>query len=205
MANVAVIYYSATGNVHELAHAVAEGARDAGAETRLRHVAELAPEEAIAQNDAWAAHRERVQGSQVAELDDLEWADAMIFGTPTRYGNVSSQLKQFLDTTGPLWAEGKLADKVASAFTSAMNPHGGQETTLLALYTTMYHWGAIVVAPGYTDQSVFEAGGNPYGSSSSSGPDEADLAAARFQGKRVARIAEALVGARIGAGRGPAD
>jgi len=205
MANVAVIYYSATGNVHELAHAVEGGARAAGAETRIRHVAELAPEEAIGANDAWAAHRERVHDEPVAELGDLEWADAIIFGTPTRYGNVSSQLKQFLDMTGPLWAEGKLADKVVSGFTSAQNPHGGQETTLLALYTTMYHWGAIVVAPGYTDQRVFEAGGNPYGSSSTSGPDGAELAAARFQGERVARIAEALAGARIGADRDSAD
>ena len=205
MANVAVIYYSATGNVHELAHAVEGGARAAGAETRIRHVAELAPEEAIAANDAWAAHRERVHDEPVAELGDLEWADAIIFGTPTRYGNVSSQLKQFLDMTGPLWAEGKLADKVVSGFTSAQNPHGGQETTLLALYTTMYHWGAIVVAPGYTDQRVFEAGGNPYGASSTSGPDGAELAAARFQGERVARIAEALAGARIGTGGGSAD
>jgi len=205
MANVAVIYYSATGNVHELAHAVEGGARAAGAETRLRHVAELAPEEAIAQNDAWVRHRERVEDDPVAELADLEWADAIIFGTPTRYGNVSSQLKQFLDMTGGLWAEGKLADKVVSGFTSAQNPNGGQETTLLALYTTMYHWGAIVVTPGYTDQRVVEAGGNPYGSSSSSSPDQAELAAARFQGERVARIADALAGARIGAGGGSAD
>lgn len=206
MANVAVIYYSATGAVHELAQAVEDGARDAGAETRLRHVAELAPEEAIAQNDAWVAHRREVEDEPVAELDDLEWADALIFGTPTRYGNVSSQLKQFLDMTGGLWAEGRLADKVASGFTSAQNPHGGQESTLLALYTTMYHWGAVVVTPGYTDQSVFEAGGNPYGASSASGPDEADLAAARYQGERVTRIAEALAGARsLAGGRARAD
>jgi NAD(P)H dehydrogenase (quinone) len=205
MANVAVIYYSATGNVHALAHAVEGGARAAGAETRIRHVAELAPEEAIAANDAWARHRERVHDEPVAELDDLEWADAIIFGTPTRFGNVSAQLKQFLDMTGPLWAEGKLADKVVSGFTSAQNPHGGQETTLLALYTTMYHWGAIVVAPGYTDQRVFEAGGNPYGASSSSDPNGSELAAARFQGERVARIAEALAGARVDSGRGSAD
>ena len=205
MANVAVIYYSATGNVHELAHAVEGGARAARAETRLRHVAELAPEEAIAQNDAWVRHRERVEDDPVAELEDLEWADAIIFGTPTRYGNVSSQLKQFLDMTGGLWAEGKLADKVVSGFTSAQNPHGGQETTLLALYTTMYHWGAIVVTPGYTDPAVLEAGGNPYGASSSSGPNDAELAAARYQGERVARTADALAGARAGAGRRRAD
>jgi NAD(P)H dehydrogenase (quinone) len=205
MANVAVIYYSATGNVHALAHAIEGGARHAGAETRIRHVAELAPEEAIAKNDAWSRHRERVHDEPVAELGDLEWADAIVFGTPTRFGNVSSQLKQFLDMTGPLWAEGKLADKVVSGFTSAMNPNGGQESTLLALYNTMYHWGAVVVTPGYTDQSIFEAGGNPYGTSSSSEPTDADLAAARYQGERVARIAEALAGARVDAGRGSAD
>ena len=192
MANVAVIYYSATGNVHRLAHAVEEGAREAGADTRLRHVAELAPEEAIAQNAGWMAHRKDVADEPEASLEDLEWADAYILGSPTRFGNVSSQLKQFMDTTGGLWSEGKLADKVAAGFTSAMNPHGGQESTLLALYNTFHHWGAYIVTPGYTDPRSFAAGGNPYGVSSSQEPTAEELDAARYLGERVATVAARL-------------
>jgi NAD(P)H dehydrogenase (quinone) len=192
MANVAIIYYSATGNVHRMAHAVEQGAREAGAETRLRHVAELAPEEAIAQNDAWSSHRERVQDDPVASLDDLEWADAYIFGTPTRFGNVASQLKQFMDTTGGLWSQGKLADKVAAGFTSSQNAHGGQESTILALYNTFHHWGALIAAPGYTSERGYAAGGNPYGASSVSGTTDAELDYATYVGERVATLAARL-------------
>ncbi len=192
MAKVAIIYYSATGNVHQLAHAVEEGARGAGAETRLRHVAELAPEEAIAQNQAWAAHRDEVRDDPIATLDDLEWADAYVLGSPTRFGNISSQLKQFIDTAGGLWAQGKLADKVAAGFTSSQNAHGGQELTLLALYNSLYHWGAIVAAPGYTSERGYPAGGNPYGASSVGDASEAELDYARYVGERVATLAERL-------------
>ncbi|ABG04016.1 flavodoxin/nitric oxide synthase [Rubrobacter xylanophilus DSM 9941] len=202
MAKVAVIYYSATGNVYALARAVEEGAREAGAEVRFRKVRELAPEEAIKSNKGWYDHALETQDVPEASLEDLEWADAYAFGTPTRFGNVSAQLKQFLDTAGPLWAEGKLADKVAAGFTSAQNAHGGQESTLLSLYNVFMHWGAVIVPPGYTDQSVFEAGGNPYGASSTDplngeGPGEAELAAARYLGRRVAEKAEALVASRV--------
>ncbi|MCE5336407.1 MAG: NAD(P)H-dependent oxidoreductase, partial [Desulfobacteraceae bacterium] len=100
---------------------------------------------------------------EVAGSDDLEWADAIIFSTPTRFGNVAAQMKQFLDLQGGLWAKGKLANKVVSAMSSAQNPHGGQEVTVKSLYTTMMHWGAIIVPPGFTDASIFKAGGNPYG------------------------------------------
>jgi NAD(P)H dehydrogenase (quinone) len=192
MTNVAVIYYSATGNVHALAVALAEGAEDAGAEVRLRRVAELAPPEAIDTNPAWREHADATAAIPEATHDDLRWADAYAFGTPTRYGNVSSQLKQFLDTTAGLWAAGELADKPVTAFTSAINAHGGNESTLLALYNTMHHWGAIVVAPGYTDQRFTVAGGNPYGTAHPSAggfPAENVLAAARAQGERLARIA----------------
>jgi NAD(P)H dehydrogenase (quinone) len=132
-AKVAVIYYSATGNVYRLAQAVEEGAKEAGAEVRFRKVRELAPEEAIKSNQGWHDHYMETQDVPEAELDDLEWADAYIFGTPTRFGNVSAQLKQFLDTTGGLWFEGKLADKVVGGFTSAQNPHGGQECRTVTL------------------------------------------------------------------------
>jgi NAD(P)H dehydrogenase (quinone) len=137
---------------------------------------------------------------QVATIDDVRWADALALGSPTRFGNVSAQLKQFLDSTGPLWAAGELANKVATGFTSAGNRHGGNESTLLALYNTLHHWGAIVVAPGYTDPSITQAGGNPYGTAhaSAGGPPGSDvLAAARYQGGRLAAIAELIAGGEL--------
>ncbi len=194
---VAVIYYSATGNVYKLAQAIEEGAKEAGAEVRFRKVHELAPEEAIKSNQGWSDHALMTEDVPEAELDDLEWADAYIFGTPTRFGNVSAQLKQFIDTAGGLWFQGKLADKVASGFTSASNPHGGQESTLLSLYNVFAHWGTIVITPGYTDPLLFEAGGNPYGASSTNEPNEQDLAAARYLGRRVAEKAALLTGSRV--------
>jgi NAD(P)H dehydrogenase (quinone) len=194
---VAIIYYSATGNVHGLARAVAEGAEEAGAEVRLRHVEELASELMISQNQYWGRHRSQVADAPVATLDDLEWADGVAFGSPTRFGNVAAQLKQFIDQAGRLWQEGKLADKVATAFTSSQTPHGGQESTILALNNTLYHWGMLILPLGYTEQEVFAAGGNPYGTSFTSahtvtGPDERTLALARYQGQRLARYAAVI-------------
>jgi NAD(P)H dehydrogenase (quinone) len=193
---VAVIYYSATGGTYKLARAIEEGARAAGAEVRLRKVHELAPDEAIKTNQGWAAHRLETQDVPEPALADLEWADAFIFGTPTRYGLPSAQLKQFMDTTGPLWVAGKLVDKVFSAFTSTATMHGGQESTILALNNVAYHWGAILVAPSYIDPVQFQMG-NPYGVSFASQngavpPDEVTLTAARFQGRRVAEVAAKL-------------
>ncbi|MEZ0610663.1 NAD(P)H:quinone oxidoreductase [Fibrella sp. WM1] len=193
MAKVAIIYYSATGTTYELAKAVEEGAKQAGAETRLLKVRELAPEEAIASNEGWTKHRLETQDVPEATLADLEWADAIVLGAPTRYGLPAAQLKQFIDTTGPLWGQGKLVDKIASAFTSAATAHGGHESTILALCNTFYHWGSIIVGPGYADPIQFQAG-NPYGTSFTSqngtvSPDETALASARFQGKRVAETA----------------
>jgi NAD(P)H dehydrogenase (quinone) len=197
--NVAVIYYSSTGNVHALAEALAEGAAESGAEVRLRRVDELAPDAAIDSNPAWRAHVDATAHIPVATHDDLLWADAYAFGTPTRYGNVSSQLKQFIDTTAGLWAAGELADKPVTAFTSAINAHGGNESTLLALYNTMHHWGSVILPPGYTDRAVGAAGGNPYGTAHASGaglPPEEVLEAARHQGRRLVRFGLALQGLR---------
>jgi NAD(P)H dehydrogenase (quinone) len=194
---VAVVYYSATGNVYGLARAVEEGAKEAGAEVRFKKVRELAPEEAIRSNRGWSDHALMTEDVPEASMDDLEWADAYVFGTPTRFGNVSAQLKQFIDQTGGLWFEGKLADKVVSGFTSASNAHGGQESTLLSLYNVFAHWGAILVTPGYTDPVLFEAGGNPYGASSTEEPTEQELAAARYLGRRVAEKAALLTGSRV--------
>ncbi|MFI7607887.1 NAD(P)H:quinone oxidoreductase [Micromonospora sp. NPDC049366] len=194
---VAVIYYSATGTVYQLAKAVAEGAEKAGAEVRVRRVAELAPDAAIDSNPTWREHVEATRHVEVATLDDLAWADAYAFGTPTRYGNVAAQLKQFLDSTGGLWQQGALADKPATGFTSAGNAHGGNESTLLALYNTLHHWGSIIVSPGYTDPVVYAAGGNPYGTSHPGGagaPGEEKLEAARYQGERLTKFAARLRG-----------
>ncbi len=196
MTRIAIIYYSATGRNHEVAAAVEAGARDAGADTRLRRVAELAPAAAIDSNPAWRAHHDAVKDAPVAAVEDLEWADGFVFGTPTRFGGPAAQLKQFLDQSGGLWFQGKLAGKAAAGFTSASNEHGGQESTLLALYNIFYHWGAVIVPPGYTDPSVYAAGGNPYGVSFTDPRKEplaeATLAAARYLGARVARYASVL-------------
>lgn len=197
MPNVSIIYYSSTGTCHALARAVAEGASATGAAVRLRLVAETAPDSAIDRNPAWRSFLEQMRDQPRATLADLEWADAVVFGSPTRFGNVAAQLKAFLDTTGGLWFEGKLTDKVYAAFTSAQNPHGGQESTLLALYNTVYHYGGIIVPPGYSDPAVFSAGGNPYGASStavSGAPTSEELAAARHLGRRVAQVATRLRG-----------
>src|SRR5438128_2535768 len=193
-ARVAVIYYSATGNVHRLAHALAEGAETEGADVRLRHVEEFASEMLISQNQYWGRHRAEVEDEPVATLDDLEWADGVAFGTPTRFGNVAAQLKQFIDQAGRLWQEGTLANKVGTAFTSSQTTHGGQESTILALNNTLYHWGMLILPLGYTVQEVFAAGGNPYGTSfvsehSVTGPDDHVLALARYQGRRLASYA----------------
>ena len=197
-ANIAVVYYSATGIVHALAEALADGAQSEGAEVRLRRVAELAPAFAIAADPAWTAHRQQVS-AHVPEVchDDLLWAHGLAFGSPVRFGNIASQLKQFLDTCGGLWAAGQLANKTFTGFVSGQSRHGGQESTLLALYNSAYHMGAILVPPGYTDDAVHGAGGNPYGTSHPSGPDRllppsATLQAARYQGVRLAQLTARL-------------
>jgi NAD(P)H:quinone oxidoreductase type IV len=197
---VAVVYYSSTGTVHQLAENVALGAREAGAEVRLLRVPELAPAEAIAANPAWGAHVAATQDVPVATADDILWADAVIFGSPTRFGNVASMLKQFLDTLGGQWAQGLLADKVYSGFTATSTAHGGQESTLLALYNTVHHFGGFVVAPGYTDPIKF-VDGNPYGTSHVAGQgdipvDDTARAAAAYQGKRVAAVTAQLLSGR---------
>jgi NAD(P)H dehydrogenase (quinone) len=159
-------------------------------------VAELAPPEAIARNVAWGAHAAATADVPVATHDDLVWADAIILGSPTRFGLPAAQLKQFIDSTGGLWAKGLLADKVYAAITSTGTAHGGQESTLLALSNTFYHWGGVLVPPGYTDPVQF-ASGNPYGASHVDGngqrqPGDVELDAAAYLGKRVASIAARL-------------
>jgi NAD(P)H dehydrogenase (quinone) len=196
MSNVklAVIFYSMGGTNYQLAKWAEEGAKEVGAEVKVLKVQELAPDSIIAGNDVWKATVEATKDVPIATSDDLEWADAIIFSVPTRFGNVPSQLKQFLDIQGGLWASGKTINKVVSAMTSAQNPHGGQEATLLSLYTSMMHWGAIIAAPGFTDPVVIGAGGNPYGTSVTVGQDgkmiEDVEGAVKHQSKRTVTVAE---------------
>lgn len=192
--NLAIVYYSSTGTNYKLAQMAEKAATAAGAEVRIFKVQELAPQSVIDGNPAWKQHMEETKDIPVVTTNDIEWADAVIFSTPTRFGNMAAQMKQFLDTTGGLWFQGKTVNKVVSAMTSAGNANGGQEATILSLYTSMYHWGAIVVAPGYTDQSIYAAGGNPYGTSVTVGQDgslkEDVEGAVGAQAKRVVQVAQ---------------
>jgi NAD(P)H dehydrogenase (quinone) len=162
MTKLAIIYYSATGHGTSMAKRVAAAAEAAGAEVRVRPVAETRDPASFAGNPAWTANYEATKDLPAATGDDIVWADAVIFGSPTRFGSVAAQLRDFLDSLGGLWAESKLADKVYAGFTSSNTLHGGQETTLLTLYVTLMHFGGIIVPPGYTDPLKF-VDGNPYG------------------------------------------
>jgi NAD(P)H dehydrogenase (quinone) len=197
MTKLSVIYYSATGHGTAMAKTVVAAAENAGAEVRLRHIAETRDPASFAQNPAWSANYETTKDLPAATGDDIVWADAVIFGTPTRFGSPASQFRTFIDSLGGLWAQGKLADKVYAAFTSSQTAHGGQESTLLALYITLMHFGGIIVPPGYTDPVKF-ADGNPYGVSHITGPNnqnpiaEETTAALEHLARRVVTIAGRL-------------
>ncbi|GGM50986.1 NAD(P)H dehydrogenase (quinone) [Deinococcus arenae] len=194
---LAIVYYSTYGTNHAMAQAAAEAARAAGAEVRVLKVPETAPQAVIDTQDAWKAQQERTADVPTATPADLEWADAYLFSTPTRFGGAASQMRAFIDTLGGLWGTGKLANKTFSAMTSAQNSNGGQETTLQTMYITAMHWGSIIVAPGYTDQAIFASGGNPYGASVTangqplSGEDRATIA---HQAKRLVEVTAKLNG-----------
>lgn len=189
---LAVVYYSTYGTNHQMAEIAADAARGAGAEVRLLKVKETVPEAIVNKQENWRAQAEKTAAVPEATLDDMEWANAYLFSAPTRFGVSASQLRAFIDSLGPLWAKGALANKAVSAMTSAQNDHGGQETTLLGLYATMMHWGAIVVPPGYTDPILYKAGGNPYGVSVTAGnktiPDPVKEAI-RHQARRLVQFA----------------
>jgi NAD(P)H dehydrogenase (quinone) len=193
---LSIIYYSTYGSNVQLAKWAEEAALKLGAEVRVRQVQELAPQVVIDSQAGWKANQEATKDIPVATSDDITWADAVLFSVPSRFGNVPSQFKQFIDIQGGIWATGKTVNKAVSAMSSAQNPHGGQEATLLSLYTSMYHWGAIVVTPGYTDASVGLAGGNPYGTSVTIGQDgkmiENVRPAVEHQVKRLLDVASKL-------------
>ncbi|MGE7139267.1 NAD(P)H:quinone oxidoreductase [Luteibacter sp. NPDC031894] len=199
MAKVLVLYYSTYGHIEKMAEAVADGARDAGATVDIRRVPELVPEET-----ARKANFKLDQPAPVAQVDDLPNYDAIIIGTGTRYGRMSSQMANFLDQTGPLWARGALNGKVGGAFASTATQHGGQETTLFSIITNLIHLGMIPVGLPYSFQGQSRldevTGGTPYGattiaaSDGSRQPSGTELAGARFQGKHIAEIATRLFG-----------
>ncbi|WP_334175675.1 NAD(P)H:quinone oxidoreductase [Pseudoxanthobacter sp.] len=197
MTKVLVLYYSSWGHVEALAKAAAEGAREAGAEVTIKRVPELVPEEVAKQ-----FYYKLDQEAEIASPHELADYDAIIFGTPTRFGNMAAQMKQFLDQTGGLWAQGKLIGKVGSVFTSTASQHGGQETTITSFHTVLLHHGMVVVGlpysyPGQSGVDVVK-GGTPYGASTLSDadgsrqPSEVELGGARYQGKHVAEIAAKL-------------
>lgn len=187
MTKLSIIYYSSYGTAHAMASRMAETAEGLGAEVRLRRVRETAPDEVVQSVEGWAAHAASVADQPVAEPEDLDWADAVIMGSGTRYGHVTSQLQSFIDTLGPLWQEGKLADKVYASFTSSQTRHGGQESTILAMLTTFCHFGGIIVPPGYTDAIKF-TDGNPYGVGVVTGADGVDETATQALDHLVTRV-----------------
>jgi NAD(P)H dehydrogenase (quinone) len=199
MTKIAIIYYSATGHGTGMAQHVAAAAEAAGAEVRIRHVAETRDPSSFASNPAWSANYQATKDLPAATGDDIVWADAVIFGTPTRFGSPSSQFRTFIDSLGGLWAQGKLADKVYAGWTSSQSEHGGQETTLLALYITLMHFGGIIVPPGYTDPVKY-GDGNPYGVGHVTGPEnkaqllDVTVAALEHLARRVVGVADKLAG-----------
>ena len=199
MAKILVLYYSTYGHIEQMAEAVAAGAREAGATVDIRRVPETAPEEV-----ARTSHFKLDQAAPLASVAELEGYDAIVVGTPTRYGRIASQMASFLDQTGGLWARGALNGKVGAAFTSTASQHGGQETTLFSTITNLLHLGMVVVGLPYSFQGQLKldevVGGSPYGATTiaagdgSRQPSETDLAGARFQGKHVAGVATKLFG-----------
>jgi len=194
---VLIAFYSRSGVTEAVAKAIAEGAEAAGAEVRLRRAREVVGPEVMAHAPGWAEAAEAMNARYPAPTaEDADWADAIVFGSPTRFGSVASELKAYIDSLGGLWFHGKLVGKAGSAFTTTSTTHGGNETTILSLYPPMAHLGLVIVPTGYADPALFAAG-TPYGASAVShnearAPTEADLTLARFQGKRVADVAGAL-------------
>ncbi len=201
---VQVVFYSMYGHLYQMAEAVAAGAREVdGAEVSLWQVPELVPPESLERSGA-AAARAAFAHVPVATTGQLPAADAILFGTPTRFGNMTAQMRNFLDQTGQLWAQGVLIGKVGSVFTSTATQHGGQETTITSFHTTLLHHGMVIVGVPYSEPRLTTmaeiTGGSPYGASTITGsdgsrqPSENELAIARFQGRHVAEIARKLAG-----------
>jgi len=200
---VVIVFDTRYGNTHKLAEAIAEGVREVrGAEVHLRRVEITEPEDIIQQHEDWRKANERFKAVPQVTLEELAQANAIVLGSPTRYGNMTAAMMKLINSTGRLWAEGKLFGKVGAAFTSTSTPHGGNETTLITMLLPMYHHGMIVVTPGFGDPALFGAG-SPYGATSVSGPGadkpptDSDLKVARFLGRRVAQVSKALSSVKV--------
>jgi NAD(P)H dehydrogenase (quinone) len=195
-----IVYYSRTGSVEKLATAAAEAAREVGADVRVRRAREVVDAAAMTKVDGWTESAARQNALYEAPThDDAEWADAILFGTPSYFGAMATEVKNFLDQLGPQWKRGALAGKVGGAFAAASWPHGGSEVVTLSLYAPMSHLGMVILPTGYTDEAMLEAG-SPYGASTIVGkenqpPRSEDLDAARHQGRRMVAIAGALIAA----------
>jgi NAD(P)H dehydrogenase (quinone) len=196
--NVLVAFYSRTGSVEALANAIAEGAQAEGAEVRIRRSREIVSRDIMANAAGWVEAADRMNGLYAAPSEaDAEWADGIAFGTPTRFGSISSELKAYVDSLGGLWFQGKLNGKAGAVFCSTSSRHGGNESTNLSMYNFMAHLGLIIVPLGYADPAMFKGFGTPYGASSVSGqtatpPTPEDLEVARYEGRRLAQVARAL-------------
>src|SRR5579872_7502678 len=196
-ANILIAFYSRNGSTEKLAVACAEGAKSEGAEVRLRRARDIVSAEVMAKSPGWAENAARMDAAYPAPTaEDADWADGVIFGTPTRFGNASAELKAYIDSLGGLWFQGKLNNKAGAAFTSTSTPHGGNESTIISLFNPLAHLGFVIVPLGYLNPVVFRSS-SPYGASSVSGqnstpPTDDDLDGARFQGARVAKVAAVL-------------
>jgi NAD(P)H dehydrogenase (quinone) len=203
MVKVMIVFDTRYGNTMRLAEGVMQGAMEvAGTEVLMRRVEMIEPESIINRNEAWKKASDRFRKIEEAKAEELMYVDALVLGSPTRYGVMTAPMKKFIDSTGKVWLQGGLAGKVGAAFTSTSTPHGGQEMTILTMLLPMMHHGMILVTPGYLDPATFVAG-SPYGASSVSGgdsmqpPTENDMHVARHLGRRVAQTASELSYARM--------
>jgi len=202
--NVLIAFYSRNGSTEALAKAVAEGAEAVGAMVRLKRVRDIVSPEVMRSVPGWADNAKRMDALYEAPTpEDIEWADAIVFGTPTRYGNTTAELKAYIDSLGGIWFQGKFNGKAGSAFCATMGTHGGAESTVISLYNVMAHLGLIIVPTGYADSIMFQAG-TPYGAHAAvdgqhvTAVPEKDLEVARYQGRRVTQVAAALKTLRVG-------
>ena len=197
-AKIFIPFYSRTGTVEALARAIAEGAESEGAEVRVRRARELVGHDIMSSVPGWKESAEAMNARYPAPTpEDAVWADGIVFGTPTRFGAMASELKAYIDGLGGLWAKGALNGKAGAAFTGSVTPHGGNESTIISMYNPMAHLGLIIVPTGYADGAMFKGAGTPYGPSVVSGnppagPTPEELEVARFQGRRIAKVADAL-------------
>lgn len=201
MTNILIVFYSRDGMTEALASAVAEGAAASGGTVRLRRARELVGENVMALVPGWRENAARMNAAYEApSAEDAQWADAIVLGTPSRFGLVSAELKAWLDSLGGLWARGQLVGKVGSAFAASASAHGGNEMASFTLFAPMAHFGMVIVPPGFADPAMFMAG-TPYGASGVTGgkhgglPNEQELASARFQGRHVTNVARKLAAA----------